>query len=104
MPCSGRPRRDKEPIPQVQGAPEEQGAAGSSEQITDEKMAPERQEQEVERGGAQTEGHRAWWDGSRWGLLQGWRVHSREEGVEGSKWRSDVLWLSCEQDGSGGGL
>ena len=22
--------------------------------------------------------------------------------MEGSEWRSDVLWLSCEQDGSGG--
>lgn len=61
------------------------------------RAAPERdRKQEVEGGSAQTEGHRAQWERSRRGLLQGWRVHSREEGVEGSEWRSDVLWLSCE--------
>ena len=87
------------------GAPEEQGAPGTFEQITDEKTEDrhvrERQEAGSKRGGARTEGRKAQRERSRRGSRRA-GVHSREDGVEGSEWRSDVLWISCEQDGSGG--
>lgn len=58
--------------------------------------------QDVKGGGARTDSHKAQWERSRRGLLQGWHAHSREEGEEGSECGTDALWLSYQQDGSGG--